>query len=235
LLSNAGYIEYEEEREYHSALHFILQRDALYRLHETDEQTEQVIQAVLRNYPGVFSGFVYIEETFLSHETGLTPGQIYQILKVLSQNRIIDFIPRRNTPTVGYPIARVDTELISLPPIVYKDRKADFQQRIDAIANYAMSSNTCRSRLLLRYFGETTSRDCGHCDVCRAKQRNPETEQARLQDAISTITNFLQDGEYHSLTDLKTLSLQPALLQDALREMTQQELLQIDGMKIKLK
>lgn len=235
LLSNAGYIWYEEEREYHSALHFILQRDALYRLHETDEQTEQVIQAVLRSYPGVFAGFVYIEETHLSHETGLTPEQVYQILKVLSQNRIIDFIPRRNTPTVGYPIARLDTELISLPPMVYKDRKADFQQRIDAIVHYAMSTNTCRSRLLLRYFGESTSRDCGHCDVCRAKQRNPETEHTRLQDAINTITNFLQDGEFHPLTDLKTLSLQPALLQDALREMTEQELLQIDGMKIKLK
>ena len=235
LLSNAGYIWYEEEREYHSALHFILQRDALYRLHETDEQTEQVIQAILRSYPGVFAGFVYIEETYLSHETGLTPEQVYQILKVLSQNRIIDFIPRRNTPTVGYPIARLDTELISLPPMVYKDRKADFQQRIDAIVHYAMSTNTCRSRLLLRYFGESTSRDCGHCDVCRAKQRNPETEHTRLQDAINTITNFLQDGEFHPLTDLKTLSLQPALLQDALREMTEQELLQIDGMKIKLK
>ena len=119
--------------------------------------------------------------------------------------------------------------------MVYKDRKADFQQRIDAIVHYAMSTNTCRSRLLLRYFGETTSRDCGHCDVCRAKQRNPETEHTRLQDAINTITNFLQDGEFHPLTDLKTLSLQPALLQDALREMTEQELLQIDGMKIKLK
>ena len=235
LLSNAGYIWYEEEREYHSALHFILQRDALYRLHETDEQTEQVIQAILRNYPGVFAGFVYIEETHLSHETGLTPEQVYQILKHLHQTRIIDFIPRRNTPTVGYPIARLDTELISLPPMVYKDRKADFQQRIDAIVHYAMSTNTCRSRLLLRYFGETTSRDCGHCDVCRAKQRNPETEHTRLQDAINTITNFLQDGEFHPLTDLKTLSLQPALLQDALREMTEQELLQIDGMKIKLK
>ena len=91
-----------------------------------EEQTEQVIQAILRNYPGVFAGFVYIEETYLSHETGLTPGQVYQILKVLSQNRIIDFIPRRNTPTVGYPIARLDTELISLPPMVYNEKALYF-------------------------------------------------------------------------------------------------------------
>ena len=235
LLNNAGYIWYEQEKEFRSALHFILRRDELYRLHETDEQTDQVIQAVLRNYPGVFANFVYIEETFLSHETGLTPGQVYLILKALHQNRVIDFIPRRNTPTVGFPIARVDSEYISLPPMVYKDRRANFQERIKEVERYVTSGNTCRSRMLLEYFGEHTDHDCGHCDVCLANKRKASDQATDLQGAIHIITTFLQDGELHPVSDLKQLGIHPDLIDQALQQMAHEDLLESQDMKIKLK
>ena len=34
---------------------------------------------------------------------------------------------------------------------------------------YASETDECRSRFLLRYFGQTESSDCGTCDVCRSK------------------------------------------------------------------
>ena len=78
LLNNAGYIEYHEEQEFKSALHFILRKEELYRIHETDEETELLIQTILRTYSGVFANFVYIEET-LPHGhprgTGISDAQ----------------------------------------------------------------------------------------------------------------------------------------------------------------
>lgn len=235
LLNNAGYIEYHEEQEFKSALHFILRKEELYRTYETDEDMDLLIQTILRTYSGVFANFVYIEETLLSHLTGLTPERIYRMLKDLHHNRIIDFIPHRKTPIVGYPIARVDTELISLPPIVYEDRKADFQQRIDEIAHYVTSVDTCRSRLLLSYFGETNSHDCGQCDVCLAKKKNSPAHINNVQVAVQTITAFLQDGKDHLLADLKTLPIPTTVLDDAVRYMAAEELIITNGMKVVLK
>ena len=239
LLNNAGYLEYHEEQEYKSALHFILRKDELYRIHETDERTDLLIQTILRTYPGVFANFVYIEETHLAHLTGMTADQVYQRLKELHHNRVIDFIPHRQTPTVGYPIARVDTDLIGLPDIVYADRKADFQQRIDQISHYVTSHDRCRSRMLLEYFGEHNDHDCGQCDVCLDRKKNSTdlTDQSSStdQNPVQIITNFLRDGQPHSLLELKQLPLKSAVLDEVLRRMTAEELIIIQNMKVKLK
>lgn len=235
LLNNAGYIEYHEEQEFKSALHFILRKEELYRLYETDEETDLLIQAILRTYSGVFASFVYIEETLLSHQTGIPTERIYQMLKDLHHHRIIDFIPHRQTPTVGYKVARVDTELISLPAVVYDDRKEDFQQRIDKMVHYVTSHDECRSRMLLTYFGEQTIHDCGQCDVCLERKKTPSAHIDDVQSAIRTITAFLQDGADHQLTELKALPIPTPLLDEAVHYMVAEELISTQGMKVKLK
>lgn len=234
LLNNAGYLEYHEEQEFKSALHFILRKDELYRIYETDEETDLVIQTILRNYSGVFANFVYIEETNLAHLTGLSAERVYQILKELHHARIIDFIPHRKTPTVGYPVARLDTELIGLPPIVYEDRKADFQQRIDQISEYASSTNKCRSRMLLNYFGEKTDHDCGQCDVCLEKKKTAEARRTEYDAARHAVMELLGDGERHAVVELKKLPVKSAVLDVVIRDMMNEEELLLDGADIKL-
>ena len=231
LLNNAGYLEYHEEQEFKSALHFILRKDDLYRIYETDEQSDLLIQTILRTYPGVFASFVYIEETHLAHLTGMTADRVYQLLKDLHHHRIIDFIPHRQTPTVGYPIARVDTELISLPPIVYEDRKADFQQRIDQIAHYVTATDQCRSRMLLQYFGEENDHDCGQCDVCIERKKHRQTD---IEQAIQAITQLLGDGQAHPFDEVKTLPIQSAVLDAAIRHLAAEEIIRRHDTHIQL-
>lgn len=234
LLNNAGYLEYNEEQDFKSALHFILQKEELYRIHEADAETEQVIQAVLRTYPGVFAGFVYIEEAQLSFLTGIPAGRVYQILKELQHNRIIDFIPHRHTPTVGYAVARVETDQIALPPIVYSDRKQDYQQRINEMAGYVTTIDTCRSRMLLRYFGEKADHDCGQCDVCLEKKKTAKAYAGSIQAAMCAIQRFLREEGEHHLDDLRTLPLSAAVLDEAIRLMVAEELLETDGNDVRL-
>ena len=235
LLNNAGYIEYQEEQEFKSALRFILRKEELYRLHEADGDEDAVIQAVLRNYPGVFANFVYVEETFLAHQTGLSAERVYQTLKSLHHDRIIDFIPRRKTPTVGYVIARVDTEQLYFPANVYEARKEDFQQRINDVVKYASSTDMCRNRMLLNYFGETATHDCGHCDVCVAKKQTSSDWKNEMQQTRNAVIEFLKDGQVHKLTDLKTLPVKQHYLTEVIREMSEEEELIIDGLNVKLK
>lgn len=185
LLTRAGYIEYAEEQENGSRLMFLLRRDELYRIREQEPGCEALIQWVLRCYGGVFSDYVYIDESLLARQTGQTPQQVYENLKSLTRQRILHYIPRKRTPYVTFTCKRVEAERIVLPPSVYEERKADYRTRIEAMIRYADTDDCCRNVLLLRYFGDESGRPCGRCDVCLSAHesglRRGEFENIRRQ------------------------------------------------------
>ena len=166
ILTRAGYIDYRDEDDTQARVKFNLERDDLYRLNGNSPQEDAVITALLRTYTGLFQDYVYIDEGILAQYCDLTKQQVYMILSSLSQKRILNFIPQKHIPFIRYTQRRELSERLVISPAVYDDLKARFTERIDRMLEYASSDLVCRSRMLLRYFGETKSCDCGICDVC---------------------------------------------------------------------
>lgn len=169
LLTQAGYIDYRDEEESTSRLLFLVGRDDLYRLRQFHGTPDAVIQAVLRLYGGVFSDYVYIDESRIAHECGVEAHDVYEALKTLTHHRIIHYIPRKSTPYITYLTRRV--ERATLPQEVYEARRDNYVERVQAILDYASGDSVCRSRFLLDYFADSSATDCGHCDVCLAQKR----------------------------------------------------------------
>ena len=171
LLDLSGYIEYLEETERQSRLIFTINRDEMYKYSSFNETVENLIRVLLRSYTGLFSEYVYIKEDLLASRTGLSHHQVYDILKMLSSQQIINYIPAQATPTITYTQSREDRKYLNIPQTIYEDRKNRLESRIGSVINYASTDRICRSRLLLKYFGEKKSEDCGHCDVCLALKK----------------------------------------------------------------
>ena len=166
ILTQAGYLEYTDEQDNASRILFTIRRDELYKLREMGTEAEALIQTILRSYTGVFTDYAYISEATLSIRTGLTREQIYNILVTLTKRRIVDYIPHKKTPYIIYTRERQELRFVHIPPSVYEERKARYEARIKAMEEYVTSENVCRSRMLLRYFGEKNEHNCGQCDVC---------------------------------------------------------------------
>ena len=166
ILTRAGYIDYRDEDDTQARVKFILERDELYRLHGNTPQEDTVITALLRTYSGLFQDYGYIDESILAALCGLTKAQVYMTLRSLTQKRILNFIPQKHIPFIRYTQRRELSEHLVISPAIYDELKARYVQRIDKMLEYATSDLYCRSRLLLNYFGETRSSDCGICDVC---------------------------------------------------------------------
>lgn len=166
ILTRAGYLEYTDEQDNASRIMFTITKEELYRIREQSEDTEKLIRILLRSYTGLFTDYAYISEDNLSTRSGLSKQQIYETLLSLSRQHILHYIPAKKTPYIIYTRERQETERVYLSKEVYEDRKESYVQRINAMIEYAESENRCRSRMLLRYFGEKNEHNCGQCDVC---------------------------------------------------------------------
>ena len=169
ILTRAGYLEYTDEQDNASRLIFTLRRDELYKLQEYDADTEKLLNVILRSYTGLFTDYAYINEESLEVRTGLTRQQIYDTLVMLTKRRILHYIPRKKTPYIIYTRERQEKDRLIISQEVYEERKKSYTDRINAMIEYASAEENCRSRMLLRYFGEKNEHNCGQCDTCLQK------------------------------------------------------------------
>lgn len=204
ILSQAGYIEYTDEQDNASRLIFIIRRDELYKLHEMGKEAETLIQAILRSYTGVFTDYAYIHEDSLSLRTGLSQQQIYETLVLLSKRRIIDYIPHKKTPFIIYTRERVELRHLVITKEVYEERKERYAARIKAMTGYADSDDACRSRMLLRYFGEKNEHNCGQCDVCLSRKKQA-LKQNEFDDIASRIYQLIDSQTLTSADIIKSI------------------------------
>ena len=172
ILTRAGYIDFKEEDDMQARVMFCVERDDLYKLRGNEPQEDAVIVALLRNYTGLFQGYQYIDEGIIAQQCGLTQPQVYMILRALTQKHILDFIPQKHIPFIRYTQRREESERMVISKTIYDDLKARFAERIEKMLEYANCEHICRSRMLLRYFGETNTEDCGQCDVCLNQKRS---------------------------------------------------------------
>ena len=222
ILERAGYILYENDPKSSARLIFLLSRNQLYILENLTNNEDKIITTLLRLYGGLFNDYTYIDEGLIAQKSGLTLQQVYLILKNLSMKRILHFIPQRKMPYITYTKSRDDGERIIISKNVYEDRKIEFAKRIDAIIEYAKNDNVCRSRQLLRYFGETDSRDCGLCDVCLEHNTNQASED-RISLPKKRILEMLKDEKKHHITELNEMNIPDRQLDEALEFLINEE------------
>jgi ATP-dependent DNA helicase RecQ len=100
---------------------------------------------------------------------------------------------------------------VRIPKEVYEKRRKRFQRRIDAMIDYVEKQSVCRSRMLLTYFDERKTNNCGICDVCLQKNKtgllNYEFENIKtlllnnFSDTNNLRLNELVDNVKHSFAD----------------------------------
>lgn len=202
ILELAGYIEYTEETDNASRLMFIATREELYQYLRQDNLNDHVVQVVLRSYTGLFADYVYLDEEQIAKRCGVTPHEVYESLIRLSKYRIINYIPRKKTPMIFYRQPREEQRYLVIPKSAYEERRERSEKRLLKVLEYTESDDTCRSRLLLAYFGEKGAKDCGSCDVCLQKGDSglSHYEFNRIRDYLMALPET-QEGPYF-LADL---------------------------------
>ena len=156
ILSQAGYIDFEEEHETQPRVQINVPRHQLGEYSLSRAQAE-LMDTLMRSYTGIYTDLQYVREA--------DEKATHELLVSLAQRGIITYIPR----SIGCSLTMTNERQtdIYLSPAIFEQRQARFVSKIQAMLEYAEQNQFCREQLLLAYFGESEAVPCGHCDVCR--------------------------------------------------------------------
>ena len=223
ILTQAGYLEYTDEQDNASRIYFTIHRDELYKLRELGEEMDKLIQIVLRSYTGVFTDYVFISEDTLAVRSGLTRRQVYDLLMQLSRMHIIHYIPHKKTPYIIYTRERVDTQQLNIPRMAYEERKERYKARIEAIVDYVTCETICRSRMLLRYFGEKNEHNCGICDTCLSHRAEKVHSQTTIEELRGKVLQALEEQPANPAELAQRITANEKSLQEAIRQLLEEK------------
>lgn len=170
ILELNGYITLTDDLDNPARIMFQVSREELYKISLARRDLEGFINVILRIYPGLFTVYVAISVEYISKLSGYTADSIRESLKSLSQLRIINYIPARNTPLLIFHEERLSDYNLRISPESYSFRLERSLKRSQSMAEFA-THPICRPLQLRRYFGEECDDKCGKCDVCRDERK----------------------------------------------------------------
>lgn len=154
ILTQTGCITYREAEDSRSRLMFLVGRESLYHLRQLNAACDRVINALMRLYAGVFTEYVFIEESSVAELANAGEDDVYNILIELTRQRILSYIPHKSVPRIHYDQRRQESCHIRITPAIYEERKAIMERRLQAMTDYFSLPDTKRSLYLRRYFGD---------------------------------------------------------------------------------
>ena len=183
-LERAGHWTFSEDLEIRTRVQVTIDRTALYGVELPDSRMVPLLETLMRSYTALFSYPVSIDEDLIAGKCGLTVPELRQLLYGLSVNHVIKYIPADRADVLYLLHDRLHEKNVDLVPGRYERLRGAFRERIRTMLDFVSEENECRSRYLLRYFGQEDSDDCGRCDICRERARKPKELAAALKAFI---------------------------------------------------
>lgn len=244
LLTQAAYIEFQDEAPTRARLMMLCRRDELYAERLTAEE-DAVLMAVLRTYTGLFSEYAFVSESEIARVAQLPEQSIYDIMLSLGRKNILHYIPRKSVPYILYVTGREETRHVCLGPEIYENRRKLMEERLNAVADFAYTTERCRSVVLLEYFGEKDVCDCGRCDICRSRAKRLGQSGARtldhadddrrvVDDIPAAILRLLRSGRLPASTVAQVLCVGAEELAGYVRDLSDRRLIRADGLYLEL-
>jgi len=194
------YLEKEEQIKLSEAIHspsklmMKVSNAQLYKFQIANKYYDNFLKLLLRSYANLFYNYVIINEQEIANRFNVTIDEVVRLLNKLVQLEIIKYSPKNNNSQITYLKARKDTEKLYLGERKWEERKKYEQEKLEKITNYISDKGTCRSKLLLHYFGEKESKQCGKCDYC-IKEKRQKIKEAEYQKITSSLKEILIEKE----------------------------------------
>ncbi len=193
LLEQEGLLLLSEGWQQSSTVMITCGRHELEEAEHTHPQLDEVLKALLRSCEGILEFPARIRESELARFAGLSRETLVQRLEQLERLGFLHYEAQAETPVLLLLRNRMYNDSILLRLEHYEERREQYAARVTAMKNYALSSDTCRSRQLAGYFAAEV-KDCGICDHCLSRRQTAVSRQD-FEQLAAEIRSLAVGGE----------------------------------------
>ncbi len=166
-LEMAGHITYTKDVDVNTRVKILVDRASLYEIRFSEDELLKTTELLMRSYPGIFSFTVQVDEAWFADKLGISVATLRRNFYKLSLEHVIKYVPADHSDMLYLHHSRLMPGNLNLQKDKYEFLKNSAQTRSEAMVEYASEDKLCRSRYLLRYFGQEESEPCRTCDICR--------------------------------------------------------------------
>ena len=166
ILEKEEIIEYNFSTNASSKIQFIKPYKTIINYNSSNKDKLKLLQTILRLYHGVFDEPTDIVERDLAISLEESSTNINKMLNQFQKEEILKYKQKLPVGKITFKSARYKTEHLPLSKTHFNERKQILINKIRSMNEYLVNTTCCRSKILLNYFGEIQTNDCGICDVC---------------------------------------------------------------------
>ncbi len=185
-LDRQGIVSLSQEFSEKITLQFIIESKEVIRYSSLNPHDEEMMLAILRTYPGIYELPTAFNVSLIAKKSSHTEAEIQQLLRRLKEKGIVTYEVKNNDATLIFNEIREDEKTINRVAKYLENQNQLKLAQLRSVLHYADDKKTCKSRLILSYFGETHTTDCGICSYCLSKKKKP-TDTETLAQKITAL------------------------------------------------
>ncbi len=225
-LDRCGVIRFIQRYTKKSSLQIMTTGPHLLNYLENNPDYEIITKAILRIYGGIFDEAVSINIPLIASKINIAEKKIISVLDKLNDAELIEFTHKTSDAEIIFLIPREDDRTINRVKHLLIEQNNSKKEKVEAIIEYIENEVSCKSKLLLRYFGEDSTADCGICNYCISGTEHQKNNNiTKIQEDI---VRLLQEKHLSSRDLMEYLDYPEKLVLEVLREMNQHQIIMIN-------
>lgn len=185
-LDRQGIISLSQEFSEKISLQFIIPSKEVLRYISLNPNDSEIILAILRTYPGIYEMETAFNLSLIAKKSNHSEAEIQAVLQKLKEKDIIEYHAKNNDATLIFNEIREDERTINRVSKYLEKQNQLKKDQLKSVLDYINEQKVCKSKLILNYFGEETTKDCGICSYCISK-KSTKTNFSKLSKEIISL------------------------------------------------
>ncbi len=185
-LDRQGVLTLSKEFSEKISIQILISSKEIMRYMSINREDEEIILTILRTYPGIYEVVTPVNLSLIAKKTKTSENNVLRLFEKLKNKSIIDLYAKKNDATIIFNEIREDERTINRVSKYLEIQNKQKKEQLDAVFEYVENENSCKSNLILKYFGEIKAENCGICSYCISKN-NKVSDKKHLAEMILEI------------------------------------------------